>query len=144
MPTSDDKVRAEETEEVSEEEKELAEDIAQAEDELADAEEDAKESEDEAPVGEKDEEPSEEPTDSEPVKEVDPNEGKGDETPQPEAEPEIVPTISHKGVPFPLEGEEHEVFCNRYMNHPNVLRKIKPGDRRAAAEAVWKAHKNND
>lgn len=60
------------------------------------------------------------------------------ESPVPEAE--SVPELEKQDDPAPKKGEEHEVFCNRYMNHPNILRKISPAYRRAAAEAVWKEH----
>jgi hypothetical protein len=48
------------------------------------------------------------------------------------------PETKEEADPTPKEGEDHEVFCNRYMNHLNILRRITPPYRRAAAEAVWK------
>ena len=50
------------------------------------------------------------------------------------------PEAEREKDPVPEEGEEHEVFCNRYMNNPNILRKITPSYRRAAAEVIWKQH----
>jgi hypothetical protein len=156
MPTPDDNVRPEEVE--ASEEKNEAKETPYAEeptpepegidkpaeeddpnagkgDETPQSKDDAAEDESpvekasEAPFEEEkaDEEPVEAPAETEPI----------DENDAPEEKTNAL------GDPLPEEDEEHEVFCNRYMNHPNVLRRITPSYRRAAAESTWKEYKNN-